>query len=111
MATNIKHPRTAFVRIHPLDIVFDFDHAGDATNFWNSLQKAKQEAHLNAVKTWVSLPFPPGLLRVYTASKGDVGFEFGNHECAQKWAHHLAGVGKTNVKDKPDIVYVGRHIC
>jgi hypothetical protein len=106
MPIKLERPSTAFLRVQPLEIVFQFDKAGDAKNFGATLKEAQLD---DKIDTWVRLSIPEGLVRVYTTRKGDIGFEFNNKHHAEKWAQHLANLGNT-FESKPKMVYIGRHL-
>lgn len=106
MPLKLARPSTAFLRIHPLEIVFQFDKAGDAKNFSATLKEAQLD---DKIDIWVRLSIPEGLVRVYTTRRGDIGFEFNNKDHAERWAHHLANVGNT-FHSEPKKVYIGHHL-
>jgi len=106
MPIKLEQPRTGFLLMKPLEIVFQFDKEGDAKNFSASVKEAQLD---NKINTWVRLSVPEGLVRVYTAKKGDIGFEFNNKDHAKKWAQHLVTLGKT-LESRPERVYIGHHL-
>jgi len=63
--------------------------------------------------TWVYVPMPEGLLRVRTAKRGDVAFEFEHAPQARTWNENINRQGKIfeNTRERPyreRIVYVGQ---
>jgi len=90
-----------------------FSTTEDAENFRRDCMVGRI-LHINEHGNWVFVPLPQGLVRVYTAKAGDVGYEFYTHEQAKTFNHSIKEVGtiynSSSNRNLSKRVYLGRKI-
>jgi len=102
---------SAFLSVTPLEPVLVFPTPDDAALFQS---RCKQGRILSSTRqNWVYLPLPEGLLRVRTARKGDVAFDFESERCAREFDKSIKGLGRIYENPRGDrgwerVVYLGR---
>jgi hypothetical protein len=102
---------SAFLSITPLEPVLVFQTPDDAETFQT---RCRQGRILPSSRpNWVYLPMPPGLLRVRTARKGDVAFDFTTERNAKAFNDSVRGLGRIFGNGKGEsgwekVVYLGR---
>jgi hypothetical protein len=83
---------SAFLSVTPLEPVLVFSSPEDASTFQS---RCKQGRILHeSAPNWVYLPLPPGLLRVRTARRGDVAFDFESERAARDFDKSIKGLGR-----------------
>ena len=103
-------PVTSFLSLTPLEPVLVFATAEDAEKFRKGCVAARRNSHEHP--EWVYVPLPNGLLRVYTARLGDVGYDFRHAEEAKAFNAVIGEVGTIHdAMDKKHLhrVYLGNH--
>jgi hypothetical protein len=101
-------PVSSFLSINPLEPVLVFPDVNEAWEFRHSCNVARildADQH----PTWVYVPLPDGVVRVYTAKHGDVAYEFRSSNEAKAFNHAIKNVG-TVFGDHSHRVYVGKWI-
>jgi hypothetical protein len=102
---------SAFLSVQPLEPVLVFPNPEEAAIFQS---RCKQGRILTSARqSWVYLPMPEGLLRVRTARKGDVAFDFDSARHAEEFNASIRYMGKTFASPKGDhgwekVVYLGK---
>ncbi len=102
---------SAFMSISPLEPVLVFPSDIDAALFQS---RCKQGRILpNSRQSWVYLPMPEGLLRVRTARRGDVAFDFDNERNASEFNKSIKSLGVIYASPRGDygwekVVYLGK---
>lgn len=101
---------SAFLSVTPLEPVLVFASQSDAQAFRGHCSVAR--IFPNHPK-WVYMPMPSGLLRVRTAQRGDVAFEFESRDAARAWNEAILQIGTINPAvphrlDFDHTVYLGR---
>jgi hypothetical protein len=96
-------PVTSFLSITPLEPVLVFASEKDAHDFRANCNLARILHRRQP--TWVYVPLPRDLERVYTAMRGDVCYEFHNHGAAKTFNTDIEDVG-TIYNDRNTKVYL-----
>jgi hypothetical protein len=102
---------SAFLSLTPLEPVLVFQTPDDATTFQS---RCRQGRILPSSRpNWIYLPMPTGLLRVRTARKGDVAFDFDTERNANAFNHSVKGLGRVYGSGRESdgwerVVYLGR---
>ncbi|KAF1842863.1 uncharacterized protein K460DRAFT_396329, partial [Cucurbitaria berberidis CBS 394.84] len=102
---------SAFISLQPLEPVLVFFNEGDASLFQS---RCKQGRILpSSRQNWVYLPMPEGLLRVRTARKGDVAFDFDSDKNANEFNKGIKSLGTIYASPRGDhgwerVVYLGK---
>ncbi|KAH7351433.1 hypothetical protein BKA66DRAFT_278279 [Pyrenochaeta sp. MPI-SDFR-AT-0127] len=102
---------SAFISLQPLEPVLVFPNETDAAMFQS---RCKQGRILPTARpNWVYLPLPEGLLRVRTARKGDVAFDFDTEKNATEFNKGIKSLGTIYASPKGDhgwekVVYLGK---
>lgn len=102
---------SAFISLQPLEPVLVFANDNDAALFQS---RCKQGRILpTSRQSWVYLPLPEGLLRVRTARKGDVAFDFDSEKNAAEFNKSIKSLGTIYTSPKGDhgwekVVYLGK---
>lgn len=97
--------------IQPLEPVLVFTSDTDAALFQS---RCKQGRILPTSRQyWVYLPMPEGLLRVRTARRGDVAFDFDSEKNASNFNKEIKGLGTIFAsprghQDFEKVVYLGK---
>jgi hypothetical protein len=105
---------TSFLSVQPLEPVLVFSTTDDAAYFQSLCKQGRILPNPQRSK-WVFLPMPDGLLRVRTAQRGDVAYDFFSHSHARAFNESVRGLGKIlqNSRDRPDAdrtVYLGKQL-
>lgn len=107
------HPLSAFLSVRPHEPVLVFASADDAYAFQTRYCRQGRIYPAPARQSWVYVPLPEGLLRVRTARKGDVAFDFESERAASEFNKSLAYTGRVYENPRGDrgwekVVYVGK---
>jgi hypothetical protein len=101
-------PLTSFLSITPLEPVLVFSNEKEAQEFRAKCNTARI-LHAHEHPNRVYLPLPHGLDRVYTATGGDVGYEFHKHEDAKAFNISINEVGSI-FNEKRNKVFLGKKL-
>ena len=101
---------SAFLSVTPLEPVLTFASEMDAQAYRSNRPIARI---FPGQPRWVYMPLPAGLVRVRTAQRGDVAFEFTTPEAARAWKASIGDMGSIHASTaaRPDFdrgVYLGR---
>ncbi|KAH7082074.1 hypothetical protein FB567DRAFT_97685 [Paraphoma chrysanthemicola] len=102
---------SAFISLVPLEPVLVFADASDAALFQSRCRQGRILP--DSRQSWVYLPMPPGLLRVRTARKGDVAFDFDTEKNAKDFNASIKSLGQIWASPKGSsgwekVVYLGK---
>ncbi|OQV02362.1 hypothetical protein CLAIMM_07569 isoform 4 [Cladophialophora immunda] len=103
---KVPLPETAFLSLHPLEPVLQFETAGAAESFrekcpfarilypvrWYRLLLSSNESPIQTHPNWVYITLPKGLLGVFT-KHGRMGFAFEHYTDAKFFDCSIKGVG------------------
>src|SRR5437763_15570499 len=101
---------SAFISLVPLEPVLVFTSDADAALFQSRFKQGRSLP--SSRQSWVYLPMPEGLLRVRTARRGDVAFDFDTEKNADVFNKGIRGLGAIYASPRGDhgwerVVYLG----